>query len=76
MEKIKTFRRGRVWLNVFKTPEGGLALTVRKSYPAEDKWKSTHYFRPRYKDVQNLQSVLKDFLAAQEDLESYGEEKQ
>ena len=35
MQKIESYRKGRVWLNVFRTPEGELALTVKKSYPAE-----------------------------------------
>ena len=35
MEKIKSFRRGRVWLNVFVDQNGELALTIKKEFPGQ-----------------------------------------
>ena len=62
MERIKTFRQGRIWLNVFLDDRGDLVLTFNKSLRAkEGGWKKTSFFRPKYSDVWNLMAVLKQF---------------
>lgn len=76
MQKIESFRKGRIWLNVFKTPEGELAVTVKKSFRADGNWKTTPFFRPEYRDIDNLKCLLDQFVEAREGLEQYGGDAQ
>ena len=71
MEKIKSFRKGRIWLNVFKANDGKLALTIRKSFPAQDGgWKHTSFLRPHYNDLEDLVQVLTDFVENKDSLQA------
>ena len=63
MEKIKSFRKGRLWLNVYLADDGELALTIKKSFPSKDGgWKHTEFLRPRFNDLQDLVQLLAEFL--------------
>ena len=69
MEKIKSFRQGRVWLNVFVDENGELILSISKSYPAGDgKWKKTPFLKPRFNDLENLVKLVSDFKVFHKDL--------
>ena len=73
MEKIKSFRRGRVWLNVFVDQNGELALTIKKSFPdKEGKWKQTPFLRPKFRDLDNLVQVLMEFMEFQQETRTEG----
>lgn len=63
MEKIKSFRKGRLWLNVYLADDGELALTIKKSCPSKDGgWKHTEFLGPRFNDLQDLVQLLAEFL--------------
>ncbi|MBU4567285.1 MAG: hypothetical protein KKE29_21415 [Proteobacteria bacterium] len=63
MEKIKSFRKGRLWLNVYLADDGELALTIKKSFPSKKGgWKHTEFLRPRFNDLQDLVQLLAEFL--------------
>lgn len=62
MEKIDSLHKGRIWLNVFRTLKGELALTIQKSFPiGNGEWKQTNFFLPSHKDIDNIQSLLEEF---------------
>lgn len=73
MEKIKSFRRGRVWLNVYADQDGELALTIRKSFLSrEGGWKHTNFLRPGRQDLMNLVDLLVDFMEFKEQQKTLG----
>lgn len=62
MKKIDSFRKGRIWLNVFRTDSGDLALTIKKSFPVgNSQWKQTPVLLPGRRDIDNLKSLLEEF---------------
>lgn len=61
MEQIEKIRKGSIWLNVFRTDEGELALTIRKSYPTKEGWKQTNFFKPEQGDIRNIMDALMAF---------------
>jgi len=61
MEKIESIRKGNVWLNVFQTEDGDLAVTINKSYPSRDGWKQTGFLNPGKGDITNLMNALEAF---------------
>ncbi|MFC1489105.1 hypothetical protein ACFL6B_04575 [Thermodesulfobacteriota bacterium] len=62
MEKIESIRKGQIWLNVFRTDDGELAVTIKKSYPAGDgEWKQTPFLRSGRRDVEHLMDALGEF---------------
>jgi hypothetical protein len=70
MEKIESFRKGRMWLNVFRADSGELALTIKKSYPAGDgKWKYTDLINPGRGDIEDLEYLLERFKAFKQEIE-------
>ena len=70
MEKIKSFREGRMWLNVFKSPNDEYVLTIKKSYPAGNgQWKYTDLINPDRGDLENLQTLFARFKIFKEDNE-------
>jgi len=71
MEKIKSFRRGRVWLNVFEDGNGEMALTIQKSYRGQSgDWMRTNFLRPSRHDLMDLVELLADFMEFKEDLKT------
>ena len=70
MEKIEGFRKGRMWLNVFRTQNDELVLTIKKSYPAGNgQWKYTDLINPARGDIKDLEYLLVRFAAFQEEKE-------
>lgn len=73
MEKIQSFRKGRIWLNVYRADDGELALTIKKSFPSRaGGWKKTDFLKPRYNDLMDLVMVLTEFMEADEANKSVG----
>lgn len=63
MEKITSFRKGSVWINVFETQNGELAVTINRSFKDKDgKWKYTPFFRSRNGDLMDLVEALCQFM--------------
>lgn len=76
MKKLDSIRKGRLWLNVFETPEGQRALTIRKSFPSRDGgWKQTDFLRPDLNDLKHLKSLLDEY-ALNEEEQKYGDGSQ
>ena len=46
MEKLDSIRKGQIWLTVFRTDDGEIAITFCKSYPTTQGWKKTNFLRP------------------------------
>ena len=66
MEKIKSIRKGRIWLNVYKDRNGELALTIQKTFPSrEGGWRRTQFLVPKYNDLTDLLKALNEFMGAQ-----------
>jgi len=62
MEKIKSIRKGNIWLNVFKTAGGQILATVNKTY--QDKtgqWEQTSFLNPRRGDIHDLMDAIEEF---------------
>jgi hypothetical protein len=61
MEKIDSFRKGNVWLNVFKTDDGQLLVTINKTYNKNGEWQSTSILNERRGDIEDLRDCLFKF---------------
>jgi hypothetical protein len=62
MEKIRSTRRGNIWLNVFKTDDNQLLITVSKSFLNKDgQWERTPFLNPRRGDIRDLMDALLEF---------------
>jgi hypothetical protein len=62
MEKIQSIRKGRIWLNVFKTDDSQILMTVNKTYKNKDgQWNQTPFLNPRRGDVHDLMDALQEF---------------
>lgn len=73
MEKIESYRKGRLWLNVFRTTDGELALTIKKSFPSRNGgWKRTDLLRPDMNDLDHMKYLLDTFAQHEAELK-YGE---
>ena len=73
MEKIESIRKGQVWLNVFRTDDGELTVTISKSYPAGNGvWKRTAFLRPKRGDVIDVLDAIEEFHEFVERLEKGG----
>ena len=68
MKKIRSFRQGRIWLNVLGGSDGSLALTIVKSYPSSQGWKTTDFLRPEDTDLMDLMQCLTEFMEAKNEL--------
>ena len=69
MDKIMSFRKGRVWLNVFRAADGELVVTIQKSYPAkEGGYRQTQLLRPEENDLRNVALLLSEFYEFQSEL--------
>jgi hypothetical protein len=66
MEKTNSIRKGQIWLTVFRTDDGEIAITLCKSYPTTQGWKYTNFLRPEAGDVKNLMQALQEFNKLQE----------
>ena len=60
MIKMQSIRRGQIWLHVFKTDDGGTAITINKSYPTTQGWKQTNFLRPDSGDIKCLLEALQE----------------
>ena len=68
MEKITAFRKGRIWVNVFETKHGELAVTINRSYKGKDgNWRYTPFFRPQEGDLLDLIDALCQFMEYREE---------
>ena len=56
MEKLDSIRKGQIWLTVFRTDDGEIAITFCKSYPTTQGWKNTNFFRPEAGDIKKFPS--------------------
>ena len=68
MEKIKSIRKGQIWLTVYKTDDGELAITINKSYPTTTGWKKTNFLRPDDGDINRLYKALREFSSLQAEI--------
>lgn len=63
MEKINSFRKGSVWVNVFETQNSELAVTINRSFKDKDgKWRYTPFFRSQNGDLMDLVDALCQFM--------------
>lgn len=73
MQKIKSIRKGRVWLNVYRAADGELTVTIQKSYPAkEGGYRQTQFLRPEENDLRNIAFLLTAFSEFQSELAQEG----
>lgn len=62
MEKIESIRKGSIWLNVFRTDDGRLLLTINKSYVNKDgEWNQTPFLNPRRGDLHDVVDCVTAF---------------
>ncbi len=62
MEKIESIRKGNIWLNVFKTDDGQILVTVNKTYRGKNgKWEQTAFLNPRRGDIRDLMDAIEEF---------------
>ena len=61
MEKIESIRKGNIWLNVFKTDDGQLFVTVNKTYYKNGEWHQTAFLNTRRGDIEDLNDCLDEF---------------
>jgi hypothetical protein len=62
MEKIKSLKKGNIWLNVFKTDDGQLVATINKTYLRRNgEWDQTPFLNSRRGDIRDLMDVLFEF---------------
>jgi hypothetical protein len=66
MEKLDSIRKGQIWLSVFRTDDGEIAITICKSYPTTAGWKQTNFLRPEGGDIKKLLEALQEFNRLQE----------
>ena len=68
MEKITSFRKGNVWINVFETEHGELSVTINRSFRDRDgNWRNTPFFRPHKGDLIDLLDALCQFMEFRDD---------
>jgi len=59
MEKVNSFRKGRIWVNVYQDLNGDLAVTIQKSFRGRDgTWRNTPFLRPKFGDIESLRKAL------------------
>ena len=61
MKKIKSFKSGGVWLNVFKTDDGQEIVTINKSYTRNGEWNSSPFFNVDRGDMEDIKNVLEQY---------------
>jgi len=61
MKKLEGIQKGQIWLNILKTDDVEIAITICKSYPTTEGWKQTNFLRPEAGDITNLLQALKEF---------------
>ena len=61
MEKLDSIRKVQIWLTVFRTDDGEIAITFCKSYPTTQGWKNTNFLRPEAGDIKKLLEALQQF---------------
>ena len=62
MKKIKSLRKGNIWLNIFKTDDGQLLATINKTYMKRNgEWEQTPFLNSRRGDIHDLMDVLQEF---------------
>lgn len=62
MEKIKSIRKGSIWLNVFKTDDSQILATVKKTFLNKDgQWNQTQFLNARRGDILDLMDALQEF---------------
>ena len=62
MEKMKSIRKGNIWLNVLKTNDGQLLATVNKTYRDKNgQWEQTSFLNPRRGDIRDLVDAIEEF---------------
>ncbi len=63
MKKIENFRKGQIWLNIFKTDEDETIVTINKTYRGRTgEIIPTPFLIPRRGDIQDLTDCLHEFL--------------
>ena len=68
MERIKSFHKGRIWLNVFVDKDGEVALTIRKTFKGRDgQWKESPFLKPRFNDLMDLVQLLGEYMEFKEE---------
>ena len=71
MEKTKSLRKGNIWLNVFKTDDSRLVVTVNKTYMKRNgEWNRTPFLNPRRGDIHDLMDALQEFHEYEKMIES------
>ena len=66
MDKIRTIRINNLYLNVFRTPEGDLSLTIRRGYQRAKGYGFTNYLRPKDGDINTLIKALATYMVWEE----------
>ena len=76
MKKIESIRKGRIWLNVFKTDDGKILTTINKTYKNKNgEWNQTPFLNPRRGDILDLMDCLINFHEFEKMVKSEGEVK-
>lgn len=76
MEKIKSLRKGNIWLNVFKTDDGQLLTTINKTYMKRNgEWDQTPFLNSRRGDIRDLMDALLEFHEFEKTVEATGANK-
>jgi len=74
MEKVESFRKGNIWLNVFKTDNGQILATVNKTYRDKNgQWGRTPFLNPRQGDIRDLVDALEAFRQFEKMLNAGGQ---
>ena len=61
MKKIKRFKSGGIWLNVFETDDGQNIVTIKKSYISNGEWQSTPFFNADRGDLEHVKKALEQY---------------
>ena len=73
MEKIKSIRKGSIWLNVFKTDDSQILATVKKTFLNKDgQWNQTQFLNARRGDILDLMDALQEFHELEKMIEARG----
>ena len=73
MEKVNSNRKGSIWLNVFRTDDGQILVTVNKSFMNRDcQWSWTPFLNTRRGDLHDLMDLLIEFHESEKSIKVEG----
>ena len=72
--QVESFRKGNIWLNVFKTDNGQILATVNKTYRDKNgQWGRTPFLNPRQGDIRDLVDAVEAFRQFEKMLNAGGQ---